>query len=113
VTFRSITVTGANSAIQAHGHYSIRDDQLDFNARLYPFQESDSLVQNFVGVMLLPFSAVLEVRLTGPLRDPNWAFVIGPTNLFRSLGSSAPAAPPPAGDIDYLKRPTPSQPETR
>lgn len=113
VTFRSIAVTGANSAIQAHGHYSIRDDQLDFNARLYPFQESDSLVQNFVGVMLLPFSAVLEVRLTGPLRDPNWAFVIGPTNLFRSLGSSAPAAPPPAGDIDYLKRPTPSQPETR
>lgn len=112
VTFRSVTVTGANSAIQAHGNYSIRHDQLDFNARLYPFQESDSLVQNFVGVMLLPFSAVLEVRLSGPLREPNWAFVIGPTNLFRSLGNTPETSSPAAG-ADYLTRPSPPPPETR
>lgn len=112
VTFRSIGVTGANSAIQAHGHYSLQHDALDFNARVYPFQESKSLLQNMVGVVLLPFSAVLEVRLTGGLREPNWAFVIGPTNLFRSLSEPAAPAPTQTDGIDYLKRRPSTEKET-
>jgi hypothetical protein len=33
----------------------------------------------------------LEVKLTGPLNQPKWAFVIGPTNFLRSLNQPAPA----------------------
>lgn len=96
VTFRSVNVTGSNSAIHAHGHYSLEQQQLDFNARVYPFQESSSILQNVMGLMLTPLSAVLEVRLTGALHEPKWAFVIGPTNLLRSLAQPAdiPESPP-------------------
>lgn len=92
VTFRSVSITGANSAIHAHGSYSLARRNLDFNARVYPFQESTSLLQNVFGVMLTPLSAVLEVKLTGALDDPQWAFVIGPTHLLRTL--TTPTATP-------------------
>lgn len=98
VVFPSVNVTGANSAIHAHGDYSLERHELDFNARVYPFEESKGLLQTVVGAVLTPFSAVLEVKLTGPLDQPKWAFVIGPTNLFNSLSqppTSPAAAPPP------------------
>ncbi|ACB73382.1 AsmA-like C-terminal region-containing protein [Opitutus terrae] len=98
VSFPSVNVTGANSAIQAHGSYSLARRELDFNARVYPFQESSSLLQNVVGVMLTPLSAVLEVKLTGGLDEPKWAFVIGPTNLFRALSEPTESAAPPPGN---------------
>lgn len=99
ITFRSVNITGPNSAIQAHGNYSLPRSELDFNARVYPFQESTSILQSVVGLMLTPLSAVLEVRLTGALDEPKWAFVIGPTNLIRSLAEPStspgtPASPP-------------------
>jgi hypothetical protein len=64
---------------------------MDFNARVYPFQESKSILQNVVGVVLIPLSTMLEVKLTGALNQPKWAFVIGPTNFFRSLSQPAKA----------------------
>jgi hypothetical protein len=36
---------------------------------------------------------MLEVKLTGPLDKPKWAFVIGPTNFFRSLSQPTDVAP--------------------
>ena len=91
LTFPTVNVTGANSAIQAHGDYFLDRHELDFKARVYPFQESKSLVQSVVGAVLTPLSTVLEVKLTGPLDQPKWAFVIGPTNFLRSLNQPAPA----------------------
>ncbi len=91
ITFPSLNVTGANSAIAAHGNYFLDRHELDFNARVYPFQESKGLLQSVVGAVLTPFSAVLEVKLTGALDQPKWAFVIGPTNLFRSLSEGSPS----------------------
>lgn len=95
LVFPTVSITGANSAIEAHGDYALDRHDLNFNARVYPFQESKSLL-SVVGFVLTPFSAVLEVKLTGPLDQPQWAFVIGPTNLFRSLSTPAEAAPAPA-----------------
>jgi hypothetical protein len=107
VIFPSFTVTGANSAIEGHGDYSLERGEMDFNARVYPFQESKSILQNMVGVVLLPLSTMLEVKLTGPLKQPKWAFVIGPTNFFRTLTQPAkPNAQAPSGAApsSYLKR---------
>ena len=92
LVFPAVSVTGRNSAIEAHGSYALDRDALDFNARVYPFQESKSLL-SVVGAVLSPLSTALEVKLTGPLGQPKWAFVIGPTNLLRSLTQPVPAAP--------------------
>jgi hypothetical protein len=106
VSFPSVSITGSNSAIEGHGDYYLDRRELDFNARVYPFQESKSLFQNVVGAVLTPLSAVFEVKLTGALDQPNWAFVIGPTNFFRSLTQSDPAPVPdkPLDAARYLKR---------
>ena len=107
VTFPTLSVTGANSAIEGHGDYWLDRGEINFNARVYPFQESKSLLQNMVGAVLLPLSTALEVKLTGPLTQPNWSFVIGPTNFFRNLTQPAKVEPPPveAGETSpYLKR---------
>lgn len=103
VVFPEVRVTGANSAVDAHGNYSLAKRQLDFNAKIYPFQESKFILKNVVGAVLSPLSSVLEVKLTGELDKPKWAFVIGPTNILRSLSqpnesqqNPTPATPSPA-----------------
>jgi hypothetical protein len=89
-----LKLTGANSAIAAHGHYDLDHQQLNFNAKLFPFGESKSAPQAFIGLMLSPLSQILEVKLTGSLDKPSWAFVRGPTNFLRNLASSPRAAEP-------------------
>jgi hypothetical protein len=114
LVFPSVNITGEKSAIQAHGDYSLQRRQLNFNARVYPFHEGGSLLQNVVGAVLTPISSILEVKLTGPLDQPSWAFVMGPTNLIRSLNASesaSPAAPPPASSSPPAS-PAPSPTDT-
>lgn len=83
--FSEVSITGSNAAINAHGDYALDTQTLDFNARIYPFQESKFILKNVMGMVLSPLSSVLEVKLTGALADPKWAFVIGPTNFLRQL----------------------------
>jgi hypothetical protein len=109
LVFPDVSVTGANSAIQAHGEYALDRHALDFNARVYPFQESKFFLQSMVGAVLSPLSTVLEVRLTGSLEKPAWSFVIGPTNFLRNLIQSSPPATAPKPEPvpappPYLKR---------
>jgi hypothetical protein len=95
--FPDLSLTGANSAITGHGTYSLDSRSLDFNAKIYPFQESRLFLKSLVGAVLTPFSNVFEVKLTGPLDNPAWAFVIGPTNFFRNLSAgNTPPAPLPS-----------------
>ena len=88
VFFPSVSITGANSSVEGHGDYWLDRSEIEFNARVFPFGESKSLLQSVVGVVLTPLSTALEVKLTGALTQPSWAFVIGPTNLIRSLTQS-------------------------
>lgn len=90
VEFPEVALRGANSAIDAHGEYALDRKQLDFRAKVFPFQESGSVIKTVVGAVLSPISNVLEVKLTGTLEKPEWAFVIGPTNLLRSLAPNEP-----------------------
>ncbi|MFZ9682258.1 MAG: AsmA-like C-terminal region-containing protein, partial [Cephaloticoccus sp.] len=100
--FPDLNLIGSNAAISAHGTYALEEGTLDFNARIYPFQESRFILKSVGGAVLSPLSNVLEVKLNGQLDKPKWAFVIGPTNILRSLGqaaegesTTAPGAPPP------------------
>lgn len=101
ITFPEVALRGANSAIDGHGDYALATEALDFRAKIFPFQESGNLLKTVVGAVLTPLSNVFEVKLTGTLDKPEWAFVIGPTNLLRSLtnggaepaGKADPAAP--------------------
>ncbi len=83
-----LKLTGANSAIAAHGHYDLEHQQLNFNAKLFPFGESKFIPQALIGALLSPLSQILEVKLTGTLDKPSWAFVRGPTNFFRNLAGA-------------------------
>ncbi len=92
--FSNVQVTGANSAIEGKGDYLLDRKTLDFNAKIYPFQESKFPLTSIVGLVLTPVSAALEVKLTGTLDKPAWAFVFGPTNFFRKLTQPKSSAPP-------------------
>lgn len=85
LVFPNLTLTGPNAGIDAHGSYLLKPRELQFNARVYPFQESKFILKSVMGAVLTPLSTILEVKLTGHLDDPSWAFVIGPTNFLRSL----------------------------
>ncbi len=92
--FPTVALRGANSAVDAHGEYALDRRALDFRAKVFPFQESGSVIKSVVGAVLAPISNVLEVKLTGSLENPDWAFVIGPTNFLRSLAPSQPGTSP-------------------
>jgi hypothetical protein len=94
--FPDVTLRGANSAIDAHGDYALERRELDFKAKIYPFQESGNVLKTVVGAVLTPFSSVFEVKLTGSLEKPDWAFVMGPTNFIRSLAPGTTETTPAA-----------------
>ncbi|MEY4938831.1 MAG: hypothetical protein RIQ93_566, partial [Verrucomicrobiota bacterium] len=112
VDFTEVTLRGANSAIDAHGEYALDRRQLAFNAKLYPFQQSNNLLKTIVGAVLSPISSAFEVKLTGTIDKPQWAFVIGPTNLLRSL-SSAPGDPSDPGTASPPASPASNAPAVK
>ncbi len=100
VVFPKVELRGANSTIDAHGDYALDKRTLDFNAKIFPFQESESLLKSVVGAVLTPLSNAFEVRLTGSLEKPEWAFVMGPTNFLRALAEGGEAHAKPAAPSD-------------
>ncbi|MDP3070072.1 MAG: AsmA-like C-terminal region-containing protein [Opitutaceae bacterium] len=101
IVFPKVTLRGANSAIDGHGTYALDRGELDFNAKIFPFQESGNVIKSVVGAVLTPLSNAFEVRLTGPLDKPEWSLA----NFSRPAqpGDDPPPAapplpaPPPAG----------------
>jgi hypothetical protein len=93
--FRELRLVGPRAAIDAHGTYRLDRGLLNIAAKVRPFDTPGNLLAATFGVVLTPLTNVLEVRLTGPLEQPAWAFAYGPTNLLRSLAGES-SAPPPA-----------------
>ncbi|MBL9213143.1 MAG: hypothetical protein JNL92_21960 [Opitutaceae bacterium] len=110
VVFPEVTLRGANAAVDAHGSYGFDTRTLDFNAKLFPFQDSDNLLKTVVGAFLSPLSNAFEVKLVGTLAKPEWSFVMGPTNLLRSLAPGAEATPKPPEPTPTDKAPV-AEPE--
>ena len=81
LSFPEVKVTGANSAINAKGNYWLDRKTLDFNAKVYPFGETKFLPGEVLDKFLTPVSNLAEVKLTGTLDQPKWAFTYGPTNF--------------------------------
>jgi len=103
LSFPGVNVTGANSTIKAKGDYWLDQKSLDFNAKVYPFGETKFLPGALLDKFLTPVSMLAEVKLTGTLDQPKWAFAYGPTSFFRKLTqskSSPPAEklPPPENE---------------
>ncbi|MDO8541212.1 MAG: AsmA-like C-terminal region-containing protein [Opitutaceae bacterium] len=112
LVFPEIALRGDNSAVDAHGEYWLDRRELDFNAKVFPFQESGNLIKSVVGAVLTPLSNALEVKLTGTLQKPQWAFVLGPTNFLRSLAPEGhdPRPRPPESDKPAGAETKPSSP---
>jgi hypothetical protein len=100
LNFPEVRLTGRNSAIAAHGTYALDTKTLDFNAKVFPFEESQGVFRGVFGLFLAPLSEFLEVKLTGKIDHPLWSFLYGPSNLLRSMAqpeeANAKAPPPPA-----------------
>ncbi|MDD3180702.1 MAG: AsmA-like C-terminal region-containing protein [Opitutaceae bacterium] len=86
--FSNLRVTGRNAALDAKGDYRLDAKTLDFTARLSPFEKSHALIPKVIDLVTTPLSTFLELKLTGPITKPTWAFVLGPTNLLRNLAGS-------------------------
>ena len=117
LVFPLVRISGPRAAIEASGTYHMEDKQLEFVTKVYPFEESRSLLGTALGTVLAPLSSVLEVNLTGRIDNPSWAFVYGPTSFFRALtGSDATSATPtapaptPAPSTPAPDSPTPPAP---
>lgn len=95
LVFPEVKLRGPDSLIDAHGTYALDRRELDFNAKILPFQESENLIKTVVGAVLSPLSAAFEVKLSGTLDDPKWSLLRGPANLLRSLGPGEPGTEPP------------------
>jgi hypothetical protein len=116
VHFPQVKLLGPSASIVANGDYLLDARTLDFNASVYPLQESKLALPYGLGLLLTPISDFLSLRLTGPLEKPSWVFVLGPTNILRGISGfltgrpayappgAAPLAPPTAGS------PPPAQP---
>ncbi len=96
LAFTEVKLTGPRAALDAQGDYYLDTKAVDFTTKVLPFEESRGLLSTAVGAVLAPFSQVLEVKLTGQLANPDWAFVLGPTNLLRSILGTEPDASQPA-----------------
>jgi hypothetical protein len=80
-------LTGANSGIDAQGTYNLQTYVLDFNAKAYPFSESQNPLLRPLDLLTRPLSGLFEVHLGGTLGKPAW-----------SLGASQTAREQPRAD---------------
>ncbi len=120
LVFPKVELTGANSQIDARGSYALDQKVLDFNAKVYPLGESRFFLPQVFSAVLTPLSEILEVKLTGNLDNPKWAFVHGPTNFLRSLAPAkgddgAKAGAPntgPGSPAPLPAAPAPADPKT-
>jgi hypothetical protein len=105
VRFEELRVSGPSALIQAKGYYRLRDGSLNFTTKIFPFDESSTVLGSAVGFVLKPLSQVLEVKLSGTLNNPNWVFAYGPSRLLNSLIGGGKSAPPDGVPVNSPKAP--------
>ncbi|MDI1250630.1 MAG: AsmA-like C-terminal region-containing protein [Lacunisphaera sp.] len=82
-----LKITGSSAVIDAHGDYRFATNALDFTAKFKPFEENRNPLTAVLGIVINPITSILELQLNGPLSNPNWSIVVGP--------SAAPRSDPP------------------
>ncbi|EIP97721.1 hypothetical protein OpiT1DRAFT_02168 [Opitutaceae bacterium TAV1] len=102
--FSELKIRGASAEVSATGAVALENGQLDFRARLHPFERTGGLFGPVADLVFSPFSTALEFQLSGTLSEPTWSFRYGPRGLFRSLtGANRIDTPAPPAE----KKPEP------
>ncbi len=110
--FPDLKVTGPSSVIDAHGDYHFARNALDFTARFKPFEESRNPLTAVLGIVMNPLTRIFELKLSGPLGNPNWSILVGPSSAPAEL-APAPATPAatPATTPEVAPAVSPGNPE--
>ena len=90
--FPDLKITGPSAVIEARGDFVFANKALDFIAKFKPSLESNNPLTVVIGLVIKPFTSILELKLNGPLSNPNWSIVAFPST---PSPESAPATPPP------------------
>lgn len=100
--FPDLKITGPSAVIDAQGDYLFKTKSLDFSARLKPYEEIHNPITALPGVIMNTLTRIFELKLTGPIKKPNWSVNIGGGGLRSSLQPS-PLPPPATDPIKDLK----------
>ncbi|MDP1581105.1 MAG: AsmA-like C-terminal region-containing protein [Candidatus Didemnitutus sp.] len=92
-TFSDLRVTGPSAAIEGKGTYRLIEKDLNFTARLRPYESSRGLITGLVGIVVNPLASIIELRLVGPVRKPAWSFSLG-SSTTRDAPKNQPDPPP-------------------
>jgi hypothetical protein len=111
LNFSELKITGPNAAIDLTGLYRLDLQQMDFSARVSPFELSRNPLASAVDLVLTPFTNILELKLSGNMDHPQWRFAYGPSSLLRSITGKKDAfenAPTPPAPLSIELLPPPS-----
>lgn len=86
--FETLRLTGPSALVEAAGVFALEAGDLDFKAKVRPFEQRDGILGSTADFMLSPLSSALEVELGGTLEEPTWIFAYGPKKLFRRITDS-------------------------
>jgi uncharacterized protein YhdP len=100
-----LKITGPSAVIDAHGDYRFATNALDFTAKFKPFEENLNPLTAVLGIVINPITSILELQLNGPLSNPNWSIVVGPSAAPR------PEPPPSAPTTAPVTNGQPAKPE--
>lgn len=85
VVFEELRLTGPSALVESKGVYLLPAGELDFKAKMRPFEQREGILGTAAGFVLSPLTHALEVELSGTIDEPTWSFSYGPTKLFRRI----------------------------
>jgi len=97
--FQEGRITGHNSAIDANGSVDLKNGSLDFNMKVWPFDEANGLLGSTMGLVLSPFSHAFEVKLGGSYGTPKWSFFYSPLRILTTQEPLPPAKEPAKPEV--------------
>jgi hypothetical protein len=111
ISFDRLYLSGSGSPVEARGNYTLPDGELDFTARVRPFEQNRGILGSTAGLVLTPFASALEVKLAGTFEKPTWTFAYGPRKLLGKITGQL-VSPPAAPDKQGPSPPAPEVPES-
>ena len=102
--FPDLKITGPSAVIDARGNFTFATNALDFSARFKPYEDNLNLLTAVVGIVLNPITSILELKLSGPIGNPEWSVLVSGS---RSHPESPTEPPPPAAPATDAPKPAP------
>ncbi|MBI2814241.1 MAG: AsmA-like C-terminal region-containing protein [Opitutae bacterium] len=95
--FPDLKINGPSAVIDARGNFTFATQALDFTARFKPYEDNLNLLTAVVGIVLNPLTSILELKLSGPIANPEWSVVVsGSRSHPEAPATPAAEAPKPA-----------------